>query len=85
MRAVWARALASRHSGPPVRVHGAVAPGNLLVREGRLAGVIDFGCAAVGDPASDLAIRWMWLGGEAAAAFRDAVGTDAATWSRTRG
>jgi aminoglycoside phosphotransferase (APT) family kinase protein len=85
MRSVWARALATRWSGPPVWVHGDVAPGNLLLREGRLAAVLDFGCSAVGDPACDLAIRWMWFAGSAAEAFRQAMPADAATWDRARG
>lgn len=54
--AVWDAALAARFEGPPVWVHGDVAPGNLLLRDGRLCAVIDFGCMAVGDPACDLAI-----------------------------
>ena len=83
--ALWARALASRWSGPPVWLHGDVAPGNLLVRDGRLAAVIDFGCCAVGDPACDLAIRWMWLTGAAAGAFREEMAMDEATWDRARG
>lgn len=85
MRRLWARALDSRWTGRPVWVHGDVAPGNLLIREGRLAAVIDFGCSAVGDPSCDLAIRWMWLHGPAACAFTDAMDMDAGTWDRARG
>jgi aminoglycoside phosphotransferase (APT) family kinase protein len=85
MRAVWDRATASRWDRAPVWLHGDVAPGNLLLRGGRLAAVIDFGCCAVGDPACDLAIRWMWFGGAAADSFRDAMAMDGATWDRARG
>jgi aminoglycoside phosphotransferase (APT) family kinase protein len=45
-------------TGLPVWVHGDVAAGNLLVRDGRLSAVIDFGSSGVGDPASDLMIAW---------------------------
>lgn len=85
LTAIWIRASASRWTAPPVWVHGDVAPGNLLVRDDRLAAVIDFGSSAVGDPACDLAIRWMWLDGDAARVFDDAMGIDPATWDRARG
>ena len=41
----------------PALLHGDLGPEHLLVREGRLAGVIDWGDARVGDPALDYA----WL------------------------
>ena len=39
-------------------VHGDLLPGNLLVVEGRLAAVIDFGALNAGDPACDLQPAW---------------------------
>ena len=47
----------------PVWVHGDVAVGNLLVRDGRLAAVLDFGSSGVGDPACDIVIAWTFLSG----------------------
>ena len=82
---VWDAALAAVWTGPPVWVHGDVAPGNLLVREGRLSAVIDFGQACVGDPACDLAIAWTSFAGESRAAFRAGLQLDPATWARGRG
>lgn len=41
--AIWERALASPYTGPPVWLHGDLHPGNLLVRNGRLIAVIDWG------------------------------------------
>jgi aminoglycoside phosphotransferase (APT) family kinase protein len=82
---VWRAAQTAEFAGPPVWVHGDVAPGNLLVKEGRLAAVIDFGQMTTGDPACDLAIAWTFFDGEARAAFREAVAMDAATWARARG
>jgi aminoglycoside phosphotransferase (APT) family kinase protein len=85
-RDVWSRACASRWEGPPVWVHGDVSAGNLLVDEaGRLAGVIDFGCMGVGDPACDLVLAWTFLEGPARAAFRARLGLDPETWARARG
>ena len=54
-------ALASTGTGPGVWFHGDVAAGNLLVRDGRLSAVIDFGTCGVGDPACDLVIAWTFL------------------------
>lgn len=68
----------------PTWLHGDIAVGNLLVRDGRLAAVIDFGCCAVGDPACDLVIAWLFLDGESRQRFRDALSLDAACWARAR-
>jgi aminoglycoside phosphotransferase (APT) family kinase protein len=81
----WDTALASSRHGSPVWVHGDVAPGNLLVRDGRLSAVIDFGCSCVGDPACDLVIAWTFFEGESREAFRAGLTLDDATWARGRG
>jgi aminoglycoside phosphotransferase (APT) family kinase protein len=88
---VWERALSSaKWPGPPSWVHGDLHPGNLLVAEGRLAAVIDFGDLAAGDPATDLSIAWMLLPPSARPIFRAAARGDADridddTWMRARG
>jgi aminoglycoside phosphotransferase (APT) family kinase protein len=68
-----------------VWVHGDVSFPNLLVRNGELAGVIDFGCLAVGDPACDLAIAWSWMSRETRSAFRSALPLPEDMWARARG
>ena len=83
--AIWETALASKWQRASVWVHGDVAAGNLLVRDGRLAAVIDFGCCAVGDPACDLTIAWTFFSGSARKAFADTLSLDDATWQRARG
>lgn len=83
--AVWEAALAAPWHGPPVWFHGDVAVGNLLVRDGRLRVVIDFGCSGVGDPACDVTIAWTLFSGESREAFRAALPVDRATWARGRG
>ena len=83
--AVWEAALASTWHGPPVWVHGDIAAGNLLVEDGRLSAVLDFGTSGVGDPSCDLAIAWTLFGDESREAFRAALGLDGATWARGRG
>ncbi|MFD3523263.1 aminoglycoside phosphotransferase family protein [Streptomyces sp. NPDC058653] len=83
--AVWEAALAAEWHGDPVWFHGDIASGNLLVADGRLTAVIDFGTAGVGDPACDLVIAWGMFAGEDREAFRRAVGQDDGTWARARG
>ena len=62
MLELWERVVsAPPWSRPPVWVHGDLHPGNLLVDEGRLSAVIDFGDLAAGDPATDLSVIWMML------------------------
>lgn len=82
---VWEAGLASTWERSPVWVHGDVAASNLLVAEGTLRAVIDFGCAAVGDPACDLVIAWTFFTGESKDVFRDGLRLDDATWARGRG
>lgn len=83
--AVWDAALAADRHGEPVWFHGDIASGNLLVADGRLTAVIDFGTSGVGDPACDLVIAWGMFHGDSRAAFRRTVGQDDGTWARARG
>lgn len=82
---IWRKALQSEWQGPPVWVHGDVAPGNLLVAEGVLCGVIDFGTLGVGDPACDLAMAWSFFDDESRRLFLRSAEPDEETWSRGRG
>jgi len=82
---VWDAALASSWELPPVWVHGDVTGSNLLVADGALHAVIDFGGLAVGDPACDLVMEWTFFTGDSAAAFRRGLRLDEQTWARGRG
>jgi aminoglycoside phosphotransferase (APT) family kinase protein len=82
---VWESSLGRRWLGPPVWVHGDVTGSNLLVKNGRLCAVIDFGCSAVGDPAGDLVMAWTFFDPAEAAVFRRSVPVDEGTWARARG
>ena len=84
-REVWDAALATSWDRPPVWFHGDIANGNLLVQDGHLSAVIDFGTSGVGDPACDLVIAYTFFSGSSRAAFRDAVDHDPGTWARARG
>ena len=76
--------------GPPLWLHGDLHPANLIVDDGRLAAVIDFGDLTSGDPAVDLGVAWMLWSATTRSAFRAAVDaasrwTDEAVWQRARG
>jgi aminoglycoside phosphotransferase (APT) family kinase protein len=82
---VWEAALDVPAAAPPVWVHGDVTGSNLLVREGHLAGVLDFGCCAVGDPACDLTIAWTFFDAESRSLFKRHVPVEDSAWARGRG
>ena len=84
--AVWEAALrAPLWQRPPVWIHGDLDRRNLLVVEGRLSAVIDFGCLGVGDPAYDVMVAWKVLSADSRDSFRAALSIDEATWTRGRG
>ncbi|MGW9416929.1 aminoglycoside phosphotransferase family protein [Cellulosimicrobium funkei] len=87
VRSVWADAVAApAWEGPPVWVHGDLHPANVVVADGTLAGVVDFGDLFAGDPAWDLAAAWVLLPAGLAARFFDAYApADDATVRRARG
>jgi aminoglycoside phosphotransferase (APT) family kinase protein len=84
-QAVWQAALAAPWDGLLRWFHGDVAAGNLLVRQGKLTAVIDFGTSGVGDPTCDLVIAWTLFTGASREAFRIRVDQDPDSWARARG
>jgi aminoglycoside phosphotransferase (APT) family kinase protein len=85
VREIWSDALGARWDGVDRWLHGDVAAGNLLVADGQLVAVIDFGTCGVGDPACDLAVAWTLLTANGRQAFRKRLSVDEATWARGRG
>lgn len=83
--ALWERAIRSRWHQLPVWIHGDLASGNIVVKDGRLAAVIDFGGMGVGDPACDLVIAWTFFKKQSREIFKQEIGLDADTWDRARG
>ena len=69
----------------PHWLHGDLFAENLLVRDHRLAAVLDFGGLAVGDPTVDLVVAWELLDPAARSTFREVVEVDDATWAVGRG
>jgi aminoglycoside phosphotransferase (APT) family kinase protein len=90
--AAWESALAiPPWDGPPVWLHGDPHPANILINDGRVSGVLDFGDITAGDPASDLSLAWMLLPASCHGAFRAAYAAASgapvgeAAWARGRG
>lgn len=84
--AAWEAALrAPEWDRPPVWIHGDLDPRNLLMQQGRLRAVLDWGGLGVGDPACDVMVAWKLLPSDARQSFRGSLSVDHATWARARG
>ncbi|MFJ7915647.1 MULTISPECIES: aminoglycoside phosphotransferase family protein [unclassified Lysinibacillus] len=82
---IWELALTSKWAGEPVWVHGDIAPGNILIKNGKLRAVIDFGILGVGDPSCDAAMAWTFFDDKSRKTFKNALNFDEETWNRARG
>jgi aminoglycoside phosphotransferase (APT) family kinase protein len=90
--ALWDRLVVTpRWPGPPLWIHGDLHPGNLLLADGRLTAVLDFGDLTSGDPATDLSVMWMLLPPEHRQTLFTSAGRsrsnerDEEVWRRARG
>ena len=84
---IWAGAMklpGAADRTTPRWYHGDLAAENLLVRDGSLTAVLDFGGLSVGDPTVDLVVAWEVLDPPARELFRRQVGVDDAAWLRGR-
>jgi aminoglycoside phosphotransferase (APT) family kinase protein len=80
---VWEDALGlpgAASTAEPHWFHGDLLAENLLVRDGRLAAVLDFGVLSVGDPTVDLIVAWEILDPSARLTFRESLCVDDSTW-----
>jgi aminoglycoside phosphotransferase (APT) family kinase protein len=83
--AVWEEGQAATPwEGPPTWFHGDLTAGNLLVGDGRLSGVIDWGPCGVGDPAVELHAAYQLFEPDTRQVFRLVLGDDDAMWARAR-
>ncbi|AYG05241.1 aminoglycoside phosphotransferase family protein [Gryllotalpicola protaetiae] len=91
LRRLWDDALAAPEwAAEPVWLHADLLPSNLLVDEhGRLAGVLDWAAAGIGDPSCELLAAWNVFPSGAREVFRarlaERLDLDDATWRRGRG
>ena len=83
--AAWENARrAPAWDGNPVWIHADLLRPNLLVRDGRLSAVIDFGSMGVGDPAADVIPAWSVFGPAGRESYRRLLQVDDGTWQRGR-
>ena len=84
--AVWEAALAAPEwKRAPVWIHGDLDARNVLVVNGGISAVIDFGTLGIGDPACDVMVAWKLLSADTRESFRSLLAVDDATWARARG
>lgn len=81
---LWERASVTKWEKAPVWIHGDFAIGNFLIENGKLSAVIDFGGAAIGDPACDLVIAWTYFSRKTRSIFMKKMEQDPETWLRAR-
>jgi aminoglycoside phosphotransferase (APT) family kinase protein len=80
--ALWDKACETKWNKQSIWIHGDFAIGNILIDGGKLSAVIDFGGAAVGDPACDLVIAWTYLSCKAREIFIYEMNLGPDTWLR---
>ena len=87
IRSIWQAALAAPIDAAPTWIHGDLHPRNVLVTDGRIQAVVDWGDLTRGDPATDLASVWMLLGDRQSrdSAMRAYPAASESTWLRARG
>lgn len=88
VRRTWNDALEAEHLLPQRQhwYHGDLLAENLLVSDdGRLAGVLDFGGLAIGDPSVDLVAAWEVLDAEGRQVLREVINVSDAEWRKGMG
>ena len=84
LRTLWRRLRDLPPAGRDVMSHGDLIPANLLVRDGRLVGVLDGGGFAPADPSLDLVAAWHLLDDGPRTELRRALGCGEIEWERGR-
>jgi aminoglycoside phosphotransferase (APT) family kinase protein len=82
LRHMWEAFRALPRENADVMTHGDLIPGNLLVADGRLVGVLDVGGLGPADPALDLVGAWHVLEDGPRQAFRSDLACDDVEWER---
>ena len=82
LRQIWSRLRELPRESPDVMTHGDLIPGNVLVFEGRLAGILDAGGLGPADSALDLVSAWHLLEGDPRQILRKDLKCDELEWER---
>lgn len=81
-RRLWSHLRTLPRHAPDAMTHGDLIPGNVLIREGRLAGVLDVGGLGAADPALDLVAGWHLLDSAPRRILREELECDDLGWER---
>ncbi|MEV6283940.1 aminoglycoside phosphotransferase family protein [Kribbella sp. NPDC051770] len=84
LRALWSGFRELPRTSADVMSHGDLIPGNVLVADGRLSGVLDTGGFGPADPALDLVGAWHLLDAGPRDVLRRVLGSDDLEWERGR-
>jgi aminoglycoside phosphotransferase (APT) family kinase protein len=82
LRRIWLRLRELPRESDDAMTHGDLIPGNVLVEDGRLAGVLDVGGVGPADPAIDLVGGWHLLDAERRGILRDELRCGDLDWER---
>ncbi|HSK91420.1 MAG TPA: aminoglycoside phosphotransferase family protein [Euzebyales bacterium] len=82
LRRMWTRLRELPRASPDAMTHGDLVPGNVLVSDGRLAGVLDVGGLGPADPALDLVGGWHLLDTGPRRLLRQILASDDLEWER---
>jgi aminoglycoside phosphotransferase (APT) family kinase protein len=88
VRSRWAElVVVAPDTDTPRWIHGDLHAANILVHDGSISGIIDFGDVCAGDPATDLSAAWgLFATRDLRDLFRSHAGdVDDATWQRAEG
>ncbi len=82
LRRLWQEFRRLPRAAPDVMSHGDLVPGNVLVRGGRLVGVVDCGGFGPADPSLDLVCAWHLLERAPRELLRRELGCGELEWAR---
>ncbi|MFI7034154.1 aminoglycoside phosphotransferase family protein [Microbispora rosea] len=82
LRRMWGTFRSLPREAADVMTHGDLIPGNVLVSDGRLAGILDGGGFGPADPALDLVSAWHLLEAGPRQVLRLDLGCDDLEWER---
>lgn len=81
-RTMWSRFRRLPREDPDLMCHGDLTPANVLVADGRLAGLLDTGGFRAADPALDLVVAWHLFDAEPREQLRRRLGSSDLQWER---
>src|SRR5262249_44154122 len=84
LRRIWAALRVLPRTDGDVMTHGDLTPSNVLVSDGRLAGILDVGGLGPADPALDLVSGWHLLEAGPRQVLRKDLGCDDLEWERRK-